>query len=209
MSTQPTASVATTPRVWRFALLTLAFAVMGACTSSGDAESPTGPPVGDSSSAAAEPAPAPEEIADPGEAAIAAYERYWRTVAESGAVPDPDYGPLSQVASGAALETAQQLAQDALEAGERTEGGPLHDAAVTESYPSAAPHRFVVTDCMDSSEWPVLEAVTGEPVEGEEYGTGRVEALVEQIDDQWLVTEVVILGLGTCLGKRSDSDPPP
>lgn len=207
MSTQPTAPVATMPRVWGFALLMLAVALTGACTSSDEVEPPAGPPVGDSSSAADE--LVPEEIADPGEAAIASYERYWRTVAESGAIPDPDYAPLAQVASGAALETARQLAQDALEAGERTEGGPLHDAAVTESYPAAAPHRFVVTDCMDSSEWPVLEAATGEPVEGEEYGTGKVEALVERIDDQWLVTEVVILGLGTCLGKRSGSGPPP
>lgn len=172
-----------------------------------DAEPPPSAPEG--LDATAPVYPVPEEIDDPSESAIAAYERYWRVVAESGAIPDPDYGPLDQVASGAALETARQLAQDALDAGERTEGGPLHEAAVTESYPAAAPHRFVVTDCMDSSEWPVLEAATGEPVEGEEYGTGKVEALVEQIDDQWLVTEVVILGLGTCLGKHSHSDPPP
>lgn len=150
--------------------------------------------------------PIPEQIDDPEEAAIAAYERYWRTVAESGALPDPGYGALAQVASGAALETAQSLAQDALDAGERATGAPSHSAEVTEVFPESDPYRFVVEDCMDSTEWIVVDAETGEPVEGEEYGTRQVEALVEHVDDRWTVSEVVLRELGTCLG-RPQSDP--
>ncbi|WP_155830131.1 hypothetical protein [Glycomyces tenuis] len=149
--------------------------------------------------------PVPEEIEEPREAAVAAYERYWRTVAESGEVPDPNYGSLVQVASGAALETARSLAQDALDAGERATGAPSHTAEVTEAYPESNPYHFVIEDCMDSTEWIVVDAETGEPVEGEEYGTREVEALVEHIDDRWIVSEVVLRELGTCLGgPRSD-----
>jgi hypothetical protein len=144
---------------------------------------------------------APEDIEDPSAAAVAAYERYWRTVAESGEIPDPEHGPLSEVATGEALEIAQRLAQDALEAGERATGAPSHSAEVTEVYPETDPTQFVVADCMDSNEWIVVNAVTGEPVAGEQYGTQQVEALVEHIDDRWLVTEVVLRELGTCLGR--------
>jgi hypothetical protein len=146
---------------------------------------------------------APEDIEDPSAAAVAAYERYWRTVAESGAIPDPNYGPLSEVAGGEALETARSLAQDALDAGQRATGTPVHDAEVTSMYPETDPHQFVIADCMDSTDWIVVDASTGEPVADEEYGTQQVKALVEDTDGHWRVTDVVLRELGTCLGRPS------
>lgn len=180
--------------------------VLSACSSeTGPVDAPA-----DGSDVSASPYPVPEEIDAPEQAVIAAYERYWRTVAEATTVPDPGYSALEEVASGTALETARSLAQAALDSGERDTGTPSHDAEVTESYPENDPYRFVVTDCMDSTEWIVLEASSGEPVEGEEYGTGLVEALVERSDGRWLVTEVVIQELGTCLGEplRCRRQPP-
>jgi hypothetical protein len=141
---------------------------------------------------------APEDIEDPSAAAVAAYERYWRTVAEATAIPDPRYPALAEVASGAALTTAQELAQSALDAGERDTGAPTHSAAVTDTYPDDNPTEFVITDCSDSSDWITVDSDTGEPVPGEEYGTRAIQALVEHVEGKWLVTEVAIQGIDSC-----------
>ena len=109
-----------------------------------------------------------------------------------------------QVASSSALETGQSIAADAVDAGEHSSGQPAHDAEVTESYPVEAPTSFVVSDCMDTTDWLLLADETGEPVQGEKYGKHQVDALVEHVDGKWLVTEVVILELGTCLGMPAD-----
>lgn len=141
---------------------------------------------------------APEDIEDPSAAAVAAYERYWATVAEATAVPDPNYPALADVASGAALTTAQQLAQAALDAGERDTGAPTHDAEVTSTYPEDDPTEFGITDCSDSSGWITVDAASGEPVPGEAYGKREIQALVVNIDGRWLVTEVAIQGIDSC-----------
>jgi hypothetical protein len=153
---------------------------------------------------------APEDIEDFSAAAVAAYERYWRAVADATAIPDPSHEALAQAASGSALETAQGIVTDAVDAGKHGSGQPSHSPAVTESYPVDAPTRFVVSDCMDTADWLLLNDETGEQVQGEEYGTHQVDALVEQVDGQWLVTEVVILELGSCLrGAVDDSGSSP
>lgn len=141
---------------------------------------------------------APENIEDPSAAALAAYERYWRTVAEATAIPDPGYPALSEVASGAALISAQELAQSALDAGERDTGAPTHSASVTDTYPDDSPTEFVITDCSDSSDWITVDSDTGEPVPGEEYGSRAIQALVEHVEGKWLVTEVAIQGINSC-----------
>lgn len=207
MSTQPTAPVAMTPRVWRFTLLTLAIAVMGACTSSGDTESPAGPPVGDSSSAAAEPAPVPEEIADPEEAAVAAYLRYRQAFAEAAAIPDPAYSGLVAAAADQALESTQSALQRLIEDGLRNEGAPISAVKVKESALNAAPVQVVVTDCSDSTPWPLVIADTGEPAPGEEYGRRSIDAMVELRDGTWLVTEIVVRSIGSCLRQPHAARP--
>lgn len=146
---------------------------------------------------------APEDIDDPSVAAVVAYERYWATVAEATSIPDPAFPALTEVAAGAALTTAQDLAQAALNAGERDTGAPIHDAEVTRTYPEADPPQYVITDCADSSEWITVDADTGEPIPDEEYGRRAIEALVEHVDGRWLVTEVAVQGLNSCLSVRA------
>lgn len=151
--------------------------------------------------ASSEAFPVPEEIEDPQAAAVAAYERYWRTVADATTIPDPDYPELSEVAAAQALEWARSLVQGGVEEGHRGTGYPSHEAEVTDIHPAADPTELAITDCMDSSEWLVLEADTGELVAGEEYGTSKVSALVERVDDRWLVTGLLKQGIGSCLGS--------
>jgi hypothetical protein len=146
---------------------------------------------------------APEDIVDPSAAAVAAYERYWRTVAEATTIPDPNYPELDEVAAGQALESARSLVQGGVDENRIGTGYPSHTAEVTEVYPTADPTELAIADCMDSTGWLVLDADSGEPIPDEEYGTSKVSALVERVDDRWLVTEVLKQRIGSCLGARS------
>lgn len=178
--------------------------IAAACTASGDEALDASPESDAPTNSASSIQVAPEDIEDPSAAAVAAYERYWRAVAEATAISDPSSEALVEAASDSALETAQSIVNDAVTAGEHSSGQPTHDAEVTESYPVDAPSRFVVSDCMDTSDWLLIDDESGEPVPSEEYGTHQVDALVEQVDEVWRVTEVVILELGSCLGKPAD-----
>jgi hypothetical protein len=153
--------------------------------------------------ASSEAFPVPEEIEDPQAAAVAAYERYWRTVADATTIPDPDYPELSEVAADQALEWARSLVQGGVEEGHRGTGYPSHEAEVTDIHPAADPTELAVADCMDDTDWLVLEAESGELVSGEVYGTSKVSALVERIDDRWLVTEIIQQRIGSCLGSSA------
>ncbi|WP_335986695.1 hypothetical protein [Glycomyces sp. MUSA5-2] len=177
---------------------------LSACSS----ESPEQESAPDSTDDATRSYPVPEEILDPADAAVAAYERYWRTVAEATAIPDPEYPQLLDAAAGQALEWGQSLVQGGVDRGQIGSGSPSHDAVVTDLYPDDEPTEVVIADCIDSTGWLVLDADSGEPVSGEEYGTSKVSALVERIEGRWLVTELVKQGIGTCLlaaepGSRS------
>lgn len=149
----------------------------------------------------------PEDIEDPYAAAVAAYERYWRTVADATTIPDPNYPQLDEVAAGQALESARSLVQSGVDENHIGTGYPSHTAEVTEVYPTDDPTELAIADCMDSTGWLVLDAASGEPIPDEEYGTSKVSALVEWVDDQWLVTEVLKQRIGSCLGMRSLAPP--
>jgi hypothetical protein len=198
MDTQPNAIDARMSRVLRFVLLGTAVWLTGACTASDDADPATTPPSGATTSAAVETTPAPEDMIDPEEAAFAAYLRYDQAFAEAAAIPDPDYPALAEAAADGALESTKAAIQRLVDEGLRNEGAPTSDAEVKESALDADPVQVVVTDCSDSSSWPVVVVDTGEPASGEEYGRRSIDAMVELRDGHWLVTEIVVRSIGSC-----------
>lgn len=198
MTTQHTAPIARRILVLGFALLTPAITSTAACTTSNEPDAGKTPSERPSSSAAVESAPAPEDITDPEEAAIAAYLRYRQAFAEASAIPDPDHPELTAAATDQALESTQEAVQRLVDEGLRTEGAPVPDVEVKESSLAADPVQVVVVDCSDSTPWTVLVADTDDPAPDEEYGRRSIDAMVELRDGTWLVTEVVVRSIGSC-----------
>ncbi|WP_026931907.1 hypothetical protein [Glycomyces tenuis] len=205
MITQTTSRYLTTLRVPLLALaaLTMSMSVV-ACS---DSDTPNPAPAASSTDPISQnigssSSPAPEDIEDPLQAAVAAYERFRSVTAEAASIPDPGYAQLEQVAADDALATTRSSLQQLLDAGQRTEGAPETSAKVKEYAIEGDPVQVVVLDCSDTTSWPVVEADTGEPVKGEEYGRRSIDAMVELREDGWRVTELLVRSIGSCLPGR-------
>ena len=119
---------------------------------------------------------------------------------EASAIPDPTYPGLASAASGSALEAVTGALEIKVDQGQRSEGRPeILGLSVKESALDTVPVQVALTTCQDSTGWVVVDAGSGEPVSGEEYGRRHIEALVEQLDGHWYVTELAIQGFGSCL----------
>ncbi|MCC3762617.1 hypothetical protein K3N28_05975 [Glycomyces sp. TRM65418] len=169
------------------------FVAATACTNTGDAsDGPTDP-----TTPATAPTPAPEQIDDPEEAAIAAYTRYWDTVMAAFAAPDGDFSDFEAIASGQALEQAQAIEQRGLDEGVHGAGTLRHNITIKDSLLTDEVQQVVVTDCADSTDTQVLDA-EGNPVAGEEYGYQEVQARMEFVDQRWMVTVMAVQDFGSC-----------
>lgn len=160
----------------------------GGPSSSSDATTPT---------TAASPTIAPEQIDDPLEAGVAAYERYWDIITTELESPDGDFTAFEAVASGQALEYARSIEQRGVDEQVHGSGEFTHDIEVKDSLINTDTMQVVVTDCSDSSGTQVLDA-NNEPVAGEQYGPKQIEARVELIDGVWLVTVIAVQEIGSC-----------
>lgn len=158
-------------------------------------------------SQAATSTPAPEDIEDPFQAAVAAYLRFRDVLDEAAAVPDPDYPQLEDVAADDGLAVARQGLQRLADEGLRNTGKHTDEFEIKEWAPEDSPTQIALITCSDSSQTLVVDADTGEPAQGEEYGTRHVEALVELRDGRWLVTDLVFREIGTCLPLESEMPP--
>lgn len=174
--------------------------IMNAAACSGSTETTDTPAP---SSSAPEPSatatPAPEDIDDPHQAAVAAFERFMDAFVAASAIPDPASPDLATAATGDALEAVTEALQANLEQGERSEGQPdILTVTVADSALSTDPVQVVIASCQDTTNWVSIDADTGDPVADEEYGRRNIEALVELLDGRWYVTELAVQGIGTC-----------
>ncbi|MGH9185107.1 MAG: hypothetical protein ACRD0U_04720 [Acidimicrobiales bacterium] len=96
--------------------------------------------------------------------AIAQYNRYWVVFYEAAAIPDPDYPPLAEVATGGQLARDQDLLIDLRNRGLRVEGGVEASAPTVLSVSET---EIVLHDCFveDSR---VVRVATGEVVSGDD-----------------------------------------
>jgi hypothetical protein len=185
-------------RVFVLALAALVLPVgLAACTENKTPAHRT-PSATQSPSQSASPTPAPESITDPFEAAVAAYLRFRDVLDEAAAIPDPNYAGLEDVAADEGLEVARQGLQRLADEGLQNTGKHTDEFEVKDWAPEDNPTQIALVTCSDSSQTLVVNAETGEPAEGEEYGKRHVEALVELRDGRWLVTDLVFREIGTC-----------
>jgi hypothetical protein len=201
MLTEISVQYATMLRLSLFAVVALVVpTTLIACSSDAAGDSSASP-----DTKAATPGPAvttpvvPEDIDDPLEASIAAFERFMHLFVEASAVPDPEHPGLTAAASGDALDSITQALQTRVERGQRSEGQPqLLGISVKDAALDTEPVQVAIVTCQDSTDWIVVDAATGEPVPDEDYGRRHIEALVERIDGHWYVTRLAIRGTGSC-----------
>jgi hypothetical protein len=141
---------------------------------------------------------APEAIDDPERAAIAAYARYWDTILSSFAAPDGDFSDLEAIASGQALEYAIAIEQRGLDEDVYGTGDMTHDTEIKDALLEGDMQQVVVIDCADTTGTQVLDA-NGEPVAGEEYGAKEIQARAELVDGFWIITELAVQEIGSCV----------
>ncbi len=200
MFTKTTARFATMVRISVFALASLALPMSLIACSEHNPPNPAPTSTGTTSpSSDVSSAPAPEDIEDPFEAAIAAYLRFDSTLDEAAAIPDPEYPQLEDVAADDGLVVAQEITQSLLDQGLRNTGRHTYEFEIKDWSPEQNPNQIALIVCTDSSDTQVIDLDTGEPASGEEYGKRHVEALVELRDGRWLVTDIAIRGIGSCL----------
>ncbi|GAB4001249.1 hypothetical protein GCM10029992_36190 [Glycomyces albus] len=183
----------------RLPALSLAASIMAAagCTNADDntsGETPEAVSPTTSVSAALD----PEQIDDPEQAAIAAYTRYWDTVEASFATPDGDFADLEAIAAEQALEYAKSIEQRAIDENVHGTGEAAHDIAIKETSLTGEVQQIVVIDCVDTTNWQVLDAEDN-PVPGEEYGTKEIQGRIELLDEHWIVTVMAVQEIGTCV----------
>jgi hypothetical protein len=171
--------------------LVLALVLVGCSSSDGGAEptpTATSSPTTTSPSPAETPTPGPEELA--GEAALEAYEQYWDAVIEARSVPDPRSQELERYAGDTALANEQSFLLFLEEQGVRYRGQPTQEPEVVDVQLGESP-VVRIEDCIDSTEWLPVRIDTGESAAAPDQNL-RVpnRATVEQIGDQWLVTEL-------------------
>ncbi len=178
------------------ALTVFAVLALSACADRSDDADPSDL-IPDFPSEPASPPLEPEAIEDPESAAVAAYERYWAPITAAFAAPDGDFSEFSAVAGGTALDYAIAIEQRGIDEGVHGAGAMSHQITVEDELVSDAATQFVLSDCADSSGTTVLDA-EGQPVAGEAYGPSRIQARVELVEGQWLVTVIAVQELGSC-----------
>lgn len=194
MLTQITARRATPIRVSAFAAVSLLFTIgLAACS---EDESPTEPTSTDPGTTT--PTLAPEAIADPEDAAIAAYTRYWTTLMQSFAAPDGDFTEFAAIAAGEALEQAQATEEGWIADGVHGGGAIVHHVTVKDSLLTDEVQQVVLTDCADTTGTQVLDG-DGNPVEDEKYGYREIQSRVELLDGFWVVTAMAVQEIGSCV----------
>lgn len=176
------------------ALAAVVMAVAG-CTranDSGDDPSESLPWQAESSSAA-------ETEQTPDEAAVEAIEAYWRVVDEAGAIPDPNYEALSDVAQGQAFDGAVAMVQEQLDEGTRVDGGiTLSKTTVVDRDPEDQPTEIVVETCVDNSTAVIVDTESGVPVDDATYGRRQARAVVLLGDEGWYVRAINTEEIGSC-----------
>jgi len=168
-------------------------AALAACTA--DETTPNDPQTDPTST---EDTPAPEDLADPTEAAIAAYTRYWTTLMDSFASPDGDFSEYETIAADQALEQAQATEEGWIADGVHGGGAIVHHVEVKDSLLTDEVQQVVLIDCADTSGTQVLDA-DGKPVEDEQYGYREVQSRVEMLDGLWVVTAMAVQEIGSCV----------
>ncbi|MGH9185357.1 MAG: hypothetical protein ACRD0U_06035 [Acidimicrobiales bacterium] len=123
--------------------------------------------------------------ATPEQQAIAVYDRYWTVLFAAGAIPDPDYPALAEVATGGHLARAQDTIERFVNEGLRGEGRVVTSNALVES---ATDQEIILRDClvMENSK---LRADTGEVIES---GTATFSYRITVVPDAgvWKVEEI-------------------
>jgi hypothetical protein len=178
----------------RFAALVSVLLAAAACSNASPDDSS---PSSDDTSMSAATVP-PEAIENPEEAATAAYTRYWDTILSSFAAPDGDFSNLEAIASGQALEYAIAIEQRGLDESVYGTGEMTHDLEIKDALLEGDMQQVVVIDCADTTGTQVLNA-NGEPVAGEEYGAKEIQARAELLDGYWIITELAVQGIGSCV----------
>lgn len=134
--------------------------------------------------------PSPESTEDE---AVSAYVSMWQDAAVASRTSDVDHPRLEDHAVDEALTLLRFVIQGHADAGHVARGGPDHDVEVV----SSTPDRRELRDCLDGTKW-LMHDRDGRRV-GDGPGTfGRVEATVEVRAGQWVVTDLVMHGAGTC-----------
>jgi hypothetical protein len=166
--------------------------LLAGCTSTDDGPDATPTATAPTSSASPSPTetptPGPEALA--GAAALETYQQYWDAVIEARSVPDPRSPELERYAGDTALANEQSFLLFLEEQGVRYEGQPTQDPEVVNVELGENP-VVRIEDCIDSTEWLPVRIDTGESASAPDQNL-RVpnRATVEQIGDQWLVTEL-------------------
>ncbi|MEU5874216.1 hypothetical protein AB0A73_22000 [Glycomyces sp. NPDC047369] len=179
----------------RLAALVSVLLAGAACTDADSDDTPT--PTDDASSTSAAPVP-PEAIEDPEAAAIAAYTRYWDTLAAAAAAPDGDYSEFDAISADQAREYAVGIESEAFGSQTRMAGVISHTPSVKDAVVTDEVTQVVVLDCADSTGVETLD-LDGNPVAGESYGPQEVQARVELIEGAWMVTVLAIQEVGSCV----------
>jgi hypothetical protein len=193
MLTQITARRATTIRIFKFAAASFLLTIgLAACS---EDESPTDSTSTDPGTTAR--TLAPEAIADPGEAAIAAYTRYWATLMQSFTAPDGDFSEFAAIAADQALEHAQLTEEGWIADGVHGDGAIVHHVTVKDSLITDEVQQVVLLDCADTTGTRVFDG-DGNPVEDEQYGYREIQSRVELLDGYWIVTAMAVQEIGSC-----------
>ena len=138
------------------------------------------------------------EEATPAEASVEAYERFWDIVIEASEIPDPDYPPLQDVATGDGLETMTLMLTELDAQGHYTSGAPGLEPTVVGLVPEEEPEEAVIHDCIDTNSYQLMSAANDEPVEGEEYGARMAQVTLDSHEGDWVVSSVAIWEIGSC-----------
>lgn len=132
------------------------------------------------------------------DSAVAAYEAFWKAVAEAGENSDPSYADLEKYGDGDALEKVTKMLEGYVEAGHITHGEPDVDPTATDATPAEDPAKVTLTDCADTTGYLVYDKKTDKIVDTDRGGQRAAEAVVEHIDGDWKVTAFGIGALGSC-----------
>ncbi|MFE2700821.1 hypothetical protein ACFXI6_18045 [Streptomyces mirabilis] len=162
---------------------------VSACSSSNNNDE-TKPPSGAASSAAETPTPS---STDPEAAAkdelLAAYQQYLDEVTKSYSQAGTEGTDIKKYATGAALVTVQSETKAMHKAGQITTGKPGSTPEVTAINLSRKVPNATITDCMDVSQWKLVDQKTKNVVElPKERLTKYVDVIsVEKWGKQWVV----------------------
>lgn len=156
-------------------------AVMGACTSNSD----TDPEPSDSPSS---PSATTEPASDDQASVEAAYDAYWEAYIADAADVDSDFAALEAATYYPLRSELVGWVADLHADGQIYSGTPVWTVEEITVDADASPAAATIEACVDISDWVIVEAASGEPVEVPEQAQRyRATATAQQVEGTWYI----------------------